>query len=172
MPTDTERSAPLWTEHFPRSKPSSIRNSGFWERNAAGLAGLVAAAAYASFQGKSLPTGLHDLFNAAVNIAAIGVGFLLTASSILVSADDRKIVQAAKQIGAYRLLVKYMLAATYWCLVTAVVSAVALLFDPQWRLVWYPMAFTGWLFFAVAAAAALLRVLVVFAHVLLGLAED
>jgi hypothetical protein len=143
------------------------------EKNAAWLSGLIAALVYAALHQRwSLPTGIHDAFAAAVNIAAIGVGFLLTANSILVSADDKTIIRLAKEAGVYKVLVRYMLSATYWCLMAAILSVIGLLYDPAWRLPWYPSALAMWMFFASGATASLFRVLLVFAQFLLGLAEE
>jgi len=111
------------------------------------------------------------MFSAWVSIAAIGVGFLLTANSILVSADDKWILQRAKEAGVYKSLVRYMLSATRWCLFSAMLSAAALIYDPLWKLWWFPYGITVWIFLAAGAGASLLRVLSVFAEVLLGLAE-
>jgi hypothetical protein len=145
----------------------------FFERSLAWLSGLIAAIGYLSLsRWISIPTGVHDLFSAAVNIAAIGVGFLLTANSILVSADEKWIVQRAKEAGAYQLLVGYLLGATRWCLAAAILSAVAMLYDPKWDLRWYPVALSVWIYIAIGAAAALVRVLNIFAQVLLALGEE
>jgi hypothetical protein len=57
-------------------------------------------------------------------------------------------------------------------LASAILSAVALLYQPTWNLAWYPYALAAWIFLAVGAVAALFRVLDVFAEVLLGMAEE
>jgi hypothetical protein len=143
------------------------------EKSAPFLSGTVAALLYVALHARRpLPSGIHDVFAAAVNIAAIGVGFLLTANSILVSADDKVIIRLAKEAGVYEALVRYMLSATSWCLTVAILSAVGLLFDPSWHLPWYTAALAVWLFLAIGATASLFRVLLVFAQFLLGLAED
>ena len=143
------------------------------ERLAPLLLGGIASSLYFVFgRSVSLAPGLRDVFYATVNIAAIGVGFLLTASSILVAVDGKWIVRRAKESGAYKLLVRYLIAATYWCLTVAVVSSVALLFNPAWKLGWYRYGMAAWLFFAGAAFASLWRVLLVFSQMLLGLSDE
>lgn len=96
----------------------------------------------------------------------------MTSNAILVAASNRWIVSRAKELPVFGQLVRYILAATKWCLAVAVLSAVALIFDPNWHLPWYPVGIAGWTFLAIGAVTAFVRVLLVFGVVLLGLAEE
>lgn len=111
------------------------------------------------------------MFTATVTITAIGMGFLLTANSFLVAVDNRWIIRRAKEAGAYKLLIRYLVSATRWCLCAAVISAIGLLFDPIWNLPWYRYALSVWALIAAGTVVAIGRVLLVFSEILLALGD-
>jgi ABC-type amino acid transport system permease subunit len=133
---------------------------------------LSAVSALVAARRSPIPETFRAVLPSAVTVAAIGLGFLMTANSILVAASSRWIVSRARETPALRQLVRYMIAAMKWCLFSAVASVSALLFDPNWNLPWYPFGIAAWAFISAGALAALFRVLTVFSQVLLGLAED
>ena len=156
---DLERSVKLGKETkttYPATRPA--RDMGaLIEKHYPWLLGLITAVVCARliFRMWALPPGTKDLFTATLNVAAIAVGFLFTAKSILISIDNRWIIQRGKESGAYQMLIAYMLSATYWWLITAVLSGIGLAILPaglkEAQKVVAIWCFSGWVFFAATA---------------------
>jgi hypothetical protein len=130
------------------------------------IATLVAFA-FLHLRGYSvLPTNLSDLFATALTVASIGAGFLFTTSSILMTITNRRIVKTAQKSGLYRRIMRYVIGATKWCLVLALVSAVGVVKQPPVGEVWGQILLGVWVFLAAATATATYRVLHIFSAIL------
>lgn len=126
--------------------------------------GMVVAIVYLSVRPLSshvLPDTLPTLLSAIVSVAAIAVGFLATAKSILISADDKPIIKRAKEAGVYRRIVLYFRAAISWSFALSIASVLALLFDYRGLKTWdWPHAIgtAAWLWLATGAILSYLRI--------------
>jgi len=101
------------------------------------------------------PASVKDLLSAVLNVAAIAVGFLSTAKSILFSIENKKAIKQFKQSGRWETLLKTMLAAVHWSMSLAAMSGVCLLvFEPgpgKWW--WMPrVALIAWVWVMGTAA--------------------
>lgn len=72
---------------------------------------------------------LKDLLPASLNVAAIGIGFLVSAKAILLSVANSRILRNLRTSGAFGLLIAYFIQATWWSASVAVLSAALLWFD-------------------------------------------
>lgn len=77
----------------------------------------------------SLPKNLKDLFAASASISSIVVGFLATAKATLLSISSGRSIKWMKSGGQYQILISYFMTAVHYSIVTAVVSALLLLFN-------------------------------------------
>ena len=89
-------------------------------------------------------------------------GFMLAGAAILASIGDRPFIRQARRAGVYAALVHYLFVSMRWCVYTSALSIPAILFDPIWKLSWYPFAFGIWGFVALTALFASLRALRVY----------
>ena len=105
-----------------------------------------------------LPLGTMDVFRAVVTAAAMGLGFLMTTTSILLSLNERWIIRRSRQEGAYALVVDYLISACRWCLSLAFFSAAALFVDARSFVWWHAYAFAVWLGLAVGTVLAVYRI--------------
>ena len=64
--------------------------------------------------GEPLPKRSGDLIAATISVAAIAVGFLGTAQSILLSMPNRRIVRQLQDIGRFKLVRHYVTRAIEW----------------------------------------------------------
>lgn len=121
------------------------------------LGGLIVAAVYLlvpSLRTYVLPDTLPLLLSAVVTVAAIAVGFLATAKSILIASDDRPIIKRIKDAGLYRRILRYFRAAIFWSFLLSILSAAALLFNYNGLTAWdWPRSLgtAAWLWVATAA---------------------
>jgi hypothetical protein len=109
---------------------------------------------------------LTNLFTAMVTVAAIAVGFLATAQSILFSLESKRVTHFLKEAGVFRSLVDYLMDAIHLSFALAALSAFALLVDPKAHRWWYPFAFATWLFILSFAGLAYYRVVSIFSQIL------
>lgn len=111
----------------------------------------------------------NELFAAAVNVASIGAGFLGTMVALLLSLDERPVVQMAKRTVVYRRLVRYMLSAIVWCFLAAVASAIGSLHDFKEPLVdtVSQVLFCAWIGITVTAVVSTGRVILILWELLL-----
>ena len=125
-----------------------------------GFGGLGAAVIYViSARHRPLPAEVRYVFQAVMNVAAIGAGFSVTTMSILMAIDARWIVQRAREAGAHELLTEYLISSLRSCVFLAVASATALFFSPQPSQWWRGFAFAAWVGVATFAGLAVWRVL-------------
>ena len=61
------------------------------------------------FRNHSFPESLSDLFSVSVTISAISIGFIATSKSILLTMEDRRIIQQIKDLGLYTTLINYII---------------------------------------------------------------
>jgi hypothetical protein len=147
------------------------------ERNYPWLAGLcIAGITFRFFRSSTIPPSTKDLMTSFLNVAAIIVGFLVTTQSILMSLDSKWIIQRSKESGAYRMLVGYLVAATYWWMGTALLSGVGIALVPtsplaDWQKPYAVSMFSIWVFVAATASFAAFRVLSIFSSVLKSISK-
>lgn len=101
---------------------------------------------------------LHDgptqtLMGHGINVAAIAVGFLATAQSVLVSIERSRVVELMRESGYYEDLLDYLLDSVKLWFVVAFASALLVLTVPSLREPWRSLALSGW--FGLVAWAAL-----------------
>jgi hypothetical protein len=106
-----------------------------------------------------VPAGLKDLFSATVNVSAITVGFLGTIASILLSIQNKEIVQSLTRSGHFQRLLTFCLRSIQWWLFVAIVSSAGLLLDFQRLPEWHRPAIAAWVFVTTTAVLSYLRVL-------------
>ena len=82
----------------------------------------------------------------------------MTTTSILLSLNQRWIIQRARQEGAYGLVIDYLISACRWCLLLAMLSATALFADIKTFASWHPYMFAGWLAVATGTGLAVYRI--------------
>jgi hypothetical protein len=130
------------------------------------LCGLVFLGLHAKWP-FDLPPTLKELFQAGINISAIGIGFLTTAYSILLALEDtRPVIKYLKQADVYTHLLQYLQVAIMLSFGTALASSLVLVFDESRSAGWYVIGFSGWIFLTVTTLFACHRVIYLFAKVL------
>jgi len=128
------------------------------------IGALIIAGLFAFlFQDKQVPATFGTLIDASVNISAIAVGFLLTAKTILLGANDQKIVQRLKELGVFSRLMDYFIAAIWWCFLSTLASAGLIFFDSAAARTGWAAA---WMFIAGGAVFSCLRAIRIFNSVL------
>ena len=114
-----------------------------------------------------LPLGMKDVLGAVVNIAAIFVAFLSTIWSILISMENKRVIQLLQDAGYYKLLFDYLSSAIRWLFFLAVISAFGLLIDFTQPKDWYRYAFGFWIFVLVTSLVSCWRIARIFSKVLI-----
>lgn len=148
----------------------------FAERHYPWLGGMISGGiCYLLLRHWTIPPGTKDLLAGLLNVAAIMVGFLVTAKSILLSIDDRWIIKRSKEAGAFEMLVGYMVAATYWWLGTALLSALGVAMIPSsladWQKIIAVRMFAVWVFVAATSVLAAFRVLTIYSSILRSISK-
>lgn len=77
----------------------------------------------------TLPKNLKDLLTASATINSIVVGFLATAKATLLSISGGRAIKFMKSGGQYDTLISYFMTAVHYSILTAVLSALMLLFN-------------------------------------------
>lgn len=94
---------------------------------------VIAAASYLYLNYKypqyTLPKNLKDLLTASATINSIVVGFLATAKATLLSISGGRAIKFMKSGGKYNVLIAYFMTAVHYSILTAVASALMLLFN-------------------------------------------
>jgi len=135
-----------------------------------GVAGAVAVLLCA--RKFNIPAEIKDVFTAVTGTAATIAGFMLAAAAILASIGDRPFIRQARRAGVYAKLIHYLFVSMRWCIYTASVSIPAILFEPIWKLNWYPVALACWGFLTFTALFASLRALQMFTKVMRYVSDD
>ncbi len=131
------------------------------------LMGFITTTIYLYFlRNYSLPSSVKDLFSSTMQISSILIGFLITTLSILLSIEDKKIIQHLERLGSYNKLINYFIDATKWsfCLVTA--SSVGLLINFNIQQSWHYLAFATWLFVLTTTVSSCYRAFDIFASII------
>jgi hypothetical protein len=119
---------------------------------------------------RSFPSTLPDLFAAVISVGAIAIGFLATAKTILISLNDRPVIQKLRTTGYYRWVVGYILEAINWSFAMTLMSAAGLLmtFAPagQEQDLWHGLFLAVWATSLAGAALSYFRVVRVLSKVL------
>lgn len=110
---------------------------------------------------EEIPDNMKDLYQAAMGIGAIVVGFLATAKSIIISVDDKPAISELKKIGHYSRLMGFFMYAIWTAFFVSVASAVLVICSTESGLT-YRVLFVVWSVLLGAATAACVRVLRVF----------
>lgn len=134
------------------------------------IAGLAAGLGF-FFLAPSFPVpadAAPSLFSAIISVAAIAVGFLATAKSILLSIDNKPIIVGLKATGHYKTLIDYLMGATLWSFILAGMSVVCFLADLRTPADWHRWVFAFWAFTIFTAGAACYRVIHIFGKILRG----
>lgn len=126
-------------------------------------AGVVAAVYWftPSLSTHVLPDTLPSLLAAIVSIGGIAVGFMATIKAILISVDDRPIVQRMKEAGIYRRVLSFLRSGIRWSFLLTLVSAAALVVEYRGVQNWSPYYAAGtslWLFLATGSVLSYVRV--------------
>ena len=99
-------------------------------------------------------------------------GFMFAAASILASLGDKPFMDVVKQQGVYERLIKRMFSGVRWCVATAVLSIIGILYEPRWNLPWYPVAVAAYVAVFGTAVAVNWRVLSTFSLLMRILAKQ
>lgn len=93
------------------------------ERSYPAIFGVLAGAGYyLVFKDRALPSSFNELMAAVISVAAIAVGFLATAKSILISIENTEIIKKMKGVKYYDHLLDYMMFATWTSFILAALS--------------------------------------------------
>ncbi len=141
------------------------RTAEWWYPILAGIAGVAGYGVFAPTFPTS-PEAAPSLFSAVISTAAIAVGFLATAKSILLSIDRQPVIVKLKAAGKYKLLVSYLVQATIWSFLLAGTSVACFLPDLKNPAEWHRAVFAAWTGVMFTASAACFRVIHAFGKVL------
>jgi hypothetical protein len=157
-----------------RPKPISLNR--FLERCGPFIFATILAACQFWHQRSTTPFSFPEttpaFLSGVVSVASICVGFVLTAASILVAVSNSWTMRRASESGAFAGVVRSARSSIYSGFIVAVASALALYFDPSWRLVWYTAAGPVWVFAAAYAFAAFVRFARLFLLLLQYIAQE
>ena len=119
----------------------------FFERNLPWMGGVVAVviALLMVKLGIKIPPTMKELLAAVINVSAIAVGFLGTILAILMAIDDKSGVIILKQMNRFHPLLGYIFNTIYMTLILTFLSGVGLLIDFNTPAKWLDYAFIGWL---------------------------
>lgn len=134
------------------------------------LLALVIAGAYLylnfKFPQYTLPKNLKDLLTASATINSIVVGFLATAKATLLSISSSKSIKWMKTGGQYQTLIAYFMTAVHYSILTAIVSALMLLFNFD-KLPPFAAYFVGlWVFLSVGSLCSGYRIIRLYSTIL------
>jgi hypothetical protein len=110
---------------------------------------------------------IEELLSAVITISSIGIGFLATSKSILISMQNSKIIKWMKDGGHYKNIINYTMSAIHWCFALTLISALALVFDlkaPATDKIFFLAC--AWVFIASAALLCSYRIVRLFSTIL------
>ena len=114
-----------------------------------------------------------EIFPVVIGISAVAVGFLMTAKSILLSIDERKVIQFLKESGVYIYFVGYLMAAVNWCFSTTILTLAGMILNLHHQAqpghYWFLVL---WVFTVATAAACCERVIRIFSKILRKIASE
>ena len=118
------------------------------------------------FRDWQIPDSAQNLLLAIVSISAISVGFLATTKSILISIDQKRIIEQLRRVGYYQILVNYIMGAVRWSFALSILSAICLLMDWKQMTPWNQVVLAVWLFVLATALLSCYRVIHIFGKLL------
>lgn len=149
--------------------------SKIWiEHNAAWAVAVILAAAYWLWGREFEPaTPFKELAQAALNVAAISVGFLVSSKTILLSLTNSRVVKRLRASGHFGVILGYFVSAIWWSIGMAISSAVMLLFDfaPKSLCVEKYAVLAAWVFILGGTLGANARVIYLFGKLVRETAE-
>jgi hypothetical protein len=95
---------------------------------AAGVAAILLGA-LVRFREVKFPEDITDLATVSIEVAAIAIGFLATAQTILLSLEHRPMIRMLRASGDFDRLVVLSFRAIHWCFGVIALSAAVLLLD-------------------------------------------
>lgn len=120
---------------------------------------LASSAYLIAFRACDLPEGTRDLFTAVISIAAIAVGLFAGAKATVVQQEpERLLIKNLRKVDRYVPFLNYMSTAINVSFFLAVLSAIGLMVDFKDPRPAEVALFAAWLFAAVFAAIAYVRV--------------
>ena len=132
------------------------------------LSGLAIAAVSCLMMWRlGVPDRFRDLLGAALTVASITTGFLITASCTLLSSHESNwMMQRAKGGRAYRDLIEYIISAARWNFIAACASAIGLLVSPDSPAPWHSLPASLFIAVVVTAVLTTIRVFQILAVIL------
>lgn len=134
------------------------------------LVAIIAALGYFSFLYQFKEYVVHpnmkDLLTASATISSIAVGFLATAKATLLSISKSRVVKWMKDGGVYNAMIDYFMTAVHYCMITAVYSALLLLFDFTKSAITNLLLVTLWVFLSVGSLLSGYRIIRLYSDVL------
>lgn len=126
----------------------------------------AAAAALAGYHYLVAPRGeirdLKDILQSALNVAAIAIGFIISAKAILISIGNSHVVKVLRAGGQFAVLIQYFLTATWWNASAALASGGLLWLDVSRIGPHKQIALHIWVFCCGAALGSSIRVVWLF----------
>lgn len=144
------------------------------ERYAAWTIALGVAIAFWVWGRTFVPaTSFKELAQAALNVAAIAVGFLVSSKAILLSVVNTRLVRALRESGHFCQIIGYFVSAIWWSVMMALSSAGLLLFDlePSKIGVGKQILLTVWVLVLGGTLGANARVIYLFGGLVRGISE-
>lgn len=109
---------------------------------------------------------IKELLSSVITISAIGIGFLATSKSILISMRTSKIVKWMKDGGHYAAILNQTMSAIHWCFALTMISALALVFDFKTVTQKHLYFASVWVFIATTALLCSYRIVKLFSTIL------
>jgi hypothetical protein len=100
-----------------------------WSPLAAASADAILLGMVVHFRGVTIPADFTVLVAVSIEVAAIAIGFLATAQTILLSLEHRPMIRMLRASGDFDRLIVLSLRAIHWCFGVIVLSAAVLLID-------------------------------------------
>lgn len=139
----------------------------FFESYLPALLGAIAVILYYVLPlSQSIGQGFGKLLESSITISSIAVGFLAASKSILISLDDKPVVQNLKKVGHYGRLIGFFITAIYACFFLTLFSSGLLLIEFKQLNWWKEVAIAMWIFMAVLSTVSCLRIINLFSKIL------
>jgi hypothetical protein len=132
---------------------------------------VIGAFVYYGSHRVAISPNTKDALDVAGSLMGVLAGFMFAAASILASIGDKPFMDIVQRQGVYERLINRMFSGVRWCVATAVLSIIGILYDPSWDLWWYPLAVTAYSAVFATAVAVNWRVLSTFALLMRILAK-
>jgi len=144
---------------------------GYAERFAPYAVASLAASVYFLLL-REIPGKFEDVLPLILSVSAVGIGFLATCLTIVLSMADAPVIKFFRDAGKLVLLVDYFIEAIVMSFVLSVVSGLLILVDFDDLPGWINFAAGLWLWLTAAATLATVRVLLFFGFTLRESCKD